>query len=144
MMRILTVCVGNICRSPIAEALLMREFPQLTVRSAGLSAMVGRPVDPLAQKVAAQHGLDISEHRAQQINTVSCQQSDLILVMEQDHRVWLEQLYPQVCGKTFRLGHLGQFEIADPYRQSIEFFKTAYETILRGVNDWSQRIRKLS
>ena len=143
-MRILTLCVGNICRSPIAEALLIREFPQLEVRSAGLSAMVGKPADLLAQEVAAAHGLDISKHRAQQVNAVLCQQSDLILVMEQSHKIWLEQLYPQVRGKTFRIGQLGQFEVTDPYRQPIEAFKTAYEAIFRGVNDWSHRIRKLS
>lgn len=143
MMRILTLCVGNICRSPIAEALLMREFPQLSVHSAGLNALVGKPADPLAIEVAAAHGLDISEHRAQQVNAVLCQQSDLILVMEQGHKDWLEQLYPQVRGKTFRLGQFGQFEIADPYRKPIHAFETAYEAIFRGVTDWSHRIRKL-
>jgi protein-tyrosine phosphatase len=144
MMRILTLCVGNICRSPIAQALLTREFPQLSVRSAGLSALVGKPADPMAQEVAASHGLDLSQHRAQQISAVLCQQSDLILVMEQAHKDWLEQLYPQVRGKAFRLGQLGQFEIADPYRKPIQAFETAYEAIFRGVSDWSQRIRKLS
>jgi protein-tyrosine phosphatase len=144
MMRILTLCVGNICRSPIAEALLMREFPQLSVRSAGLSAMIGMPADPLATEVAAVHGLDISAHRAQQINATLCQQSDLILVMEQGHKDWLEQLYPQVRGKVFRLGQAGQFEVTDPYRQSMPAFQTAYEAIFRGVTDWSHRIRKLS
>ncbi len=106
--------------------------------------MVGKPADLLAQEVAAAHGLNISKHRAQQVNAVLCQQSDLILVMEQSHKIWLEQLYPQVRGKTFRIGQLGQFEVTDPYRQPIEAFKTAYEAIFRGVNDWSHRIRKLS
>ena len=144
MMRILTLCVGNICRSPIAAALLAREFPQLSVRSAGLSAMVSEPADALSREVASEHGLDLSQHRAQQVSALICQQSDLILVMEQGHKVWLEQLYPQVRGKTFRLGQFGQFEIADPYRQPIHAFETAYEAIFRGVTDWSHRIRKLS
>lgn len=144
MMRILTLCVGNICRSPIAQALLAREFPQLSVRSAGLSAMVGKPADALACEIAATHGLDIHQHRAQQVSALLCQQSDLILVMEQAHKDWLEQLYPQVRGKTFRLGQLGQFEISDPYRKPIQAFETAYEAIFRGVTDWSHRIRKLS
>lgn len=142
-MRILTLCVGNICRSPIAEALLAREFPQLSVRSAGLSALISQPADALSQKVAAQHGLDLSQHRAQQISALLCQQSDLILVMEQGHKDWLEQLYPQVRGKTFRLGQFGQFEISDPYGKPLHAFEAAYEAIFRGVTDWSHRIRKL-
>lgn len=143
-MRILTLCVGNICRSPLAAALLMREFPQLLVRSAGLDALIGEPADPLARAVAAQHGLDLSGHRAQQVDAWLCLQSDLILVMEQSHKDWLEQFNPQLRGKTFRLGELGRFEVADPYRQSIQAFETAYEAIHRGVSDWSHRIRKLS
>ncbi len=144
MMRILTLCVGNICRSPISQALLAREFPRLSVRSAGLSAMVGKPADALACEVAVEHGLDLCQHRAQQVSAMLCQQSDLILVMEQSHKNWLEQLYPQVRGKAFRLGQFGQFEIADPYRQPKQAFQTAYQAIFRGVTDWSHRIRKLS
>ena len=45
MKRILTLCIGNICRSPLAEALLARELPQHTVWSAGLGALVGQGAD---------------------------------------------------------------------------------------------------
>ena len=144
MKRILTLCVGNICRSPIAQALLARELPAHEVNSAGLSALVGQAADAQAQSVAQQHGLDLSEHRAQQISALLCQQHDLVLVMEQAHKDWLEQLHPQVRGKVFRLGHLGNFDVADPYRKSQEAFDTAYLAIARGVSDWAPRIRKLS
>jgi protein-tyrosine phosphatase len=144
MKRILTLCVGNICRSPIAQALLARELPDHEVNSAGLSALIGQGADPQAQAVAEQHGLDLSEHRAQQISALLCQQHDLVLVMEQAHKDWLEQLHPQVRGKVFRLGHLGQFDIADPYRKPAEAFETAYAAIARGVSDWAPRIRQLS
>lgn len=144
MKRILTLCVGNICRSPIAQALLARELPAHEVNSAGLSALVGQAADAQAQTVAQQHGLDLSGHRAQQVSALLCQQHDLVLVMEQAHKDWLEQLHPQVRGKVFRLGHIGKFDIADPYRKSQEAFETAYAAIARGVSDWAPRIRQLS
>ena len=144
MRHILTLCVGNICRSPLAQALLARELPEHHVRSAGLSAMVGYPADPEVIRVAKEQGLELQAHRAQQVTSVMCQQAELILVMEQEHKTQLEQLYPQVRGKVFRLGLYGQFDIADPYRQSREAFDTAYQGISQGIADWLPRIKKLS
>jgi protein-tyrosine phosphatase len=143
MKHILTLCIGNICRSPLAQALLARELPSHTVWSAGLGALVGQSADPLAKRVAAAHGFDISAHRAQQVSAWLCQQNDLILVMEQTQKTQLEQQFPVVRGKVFTLGQYGQFEVADPYRQSLEAFETAYSAIAQGVADWVPRIRQL-
>ena len=144
MKRILTLCIGNICRSPLAEALLAHELPEHTVWSAGLGALVGKPADPLSVEVAAAHGLDIRAHRAQQVTSWLCQQVQLIMVMEQAHKAQLEQQFPMVRGKVFSLGQFGQFDIADPYQQPIEAFDTAYAAIAQGVADWLPRIRQLS
>ena len=143
MNHILTLCIGNICRSPIAEALLKQQFPEKTVWSAGLGALVGHPADQLSVDVATAHGLDLSAHRAQQLVSWMCQSADMILVMEQDHKTQIEQQYPLVRGKVFRLGELGQFDIADPYRQPKAAFEAAYARIARGVADWAPRIRQL-
>jgi protein-tyrosine phosphatase len=147
MQNILVVCVGNVCRSPIGEALLAREFPQLKVWSAGLGALVGEPADPLATEVAASNGLDLSAHRAQQITSWMCQAADLILVMEQAHKTEIERRFPLVRGKVFRLGDSGKadhFDIADPYRQAKSAFEKAYVDIACGVAAWAPRIRQLS
>jgi protein-tyrosine phosphatase len=144
---ILVVCVGNICRSPVAEALLKKQFPAKSIWSAGLAALVGKPADPLARAVAAQHGLDLSEHRAQQMAGWMCTRADLILVMESAHKRELEQQQPMSRGKIHCLGHLGEsnlFEIADPYRQAVHAFEVAHAAIDRGVKYWSDRIRLLS
>lgn len=143
MMHILTLCVGNICRSPIAEALLKQHFPEKTVWSAGLAALVGNPADPLSVEVAITHGLDLSAHQAQQVAAWMCQTADLILVMEQGHKAELEHKFPLVRGKVFRLGELGKFDIADPYRQPKAAFEAIYTDIARGVTDWVPRIRHL-
>ena len=143
MKHILTLCIGNICRSPLAQALIARELPGHTVWSAGLSALVGEPADPLSVQVAAAHGLDITAHRAQQVTSWMCQQTELILVMEQSHKSQLEQQIPMVRGKVFALGQFGQFEIADPYLQPREAFDTAFAAIAQGVADWVPRIHQL-
>jgi protein-tyrosine phosphatase len=140
MQRILTLCIGNICRSPLAQVLLAREFPQRTVWSAGLGALVGEPADPISVVLAAEQGMDLSAHRAQQVNLQMCQRADLILVMEQHQSAELERRYPLVRGKVFRLG--GK-DIADPFRLQRMAFETAYADIASGVTDWAARIRQL-
>lgn len=144
MQRILILCVGNICRSPLAQALLARHLQQHQVWSAGLSAPIGCPADPSSLLIAQEHGLDISRHRAQQVSRVMCQQADVILVMEQVHKNMLERQFPLVRGKVFRIGQFGDFDIPDPYRQSREAFEAAWAGIERGLNDWLPRIRQLS
>ena len=140
MQRILTLCIGNICRSPLAQVLLAREFPDRMVWSAGLGALVGEPADPISIALAKEQGMDLSAHRAQQVNLQMCQRADLILVMEQHQSTELERRYPLVRGKVFRLG--GR-DIADPFRLQREAFETAYADIASGVTDWVARIRQL-
>ena len=143
MQNILVLCIGNICRSPIAEALLRQQFPDKTISSAGLGALVGYPADRLSIEVSAEQGVDLSAHRARQLSSWMCQAADMILVMEQRHKVEVEQLHPLVRGKVFRLGELGKFDIEDPHRKPREAFDTAYAHIARGVADWVPRIRLL-
>jgi protein-tyrosine phosphatase len=144
MNSILLVCIGNICRSPVAEALLKQQFPDKTVYSAGLAALVGRPADNTAQAIAQQRGLDLSAHRAQQITGAMCAGADLILVMENDQKHELATRYPLARGKIRCLGEMpdGQrFDVADPYRQTRDAFEQAHAAIERGVDNWVHRIR---
>nr|WP_218509432.1 low molecular weight protein-tyrosine-phosphatase [Variovorax sp. dw_308] len=143
MQNILVVCVGNICRSPIAEAMLAREFPEKKVWSAGLGALVGDPADPFSVEVAAANGLDLSKHRAQQVASWMCESADVIFVMEQAHRTEIEQRYPLVRGRVFRMGEPQRLDIADPHRQPKAAFEAAFADIARGVASWVPRIRQL-
>src|SRR5512136_1311836 len=86
--RVLVVCVGNICRSPMAEALLrarLGHWPRFDVSSAGLSALVGRPADESTVALMRERGIDISAHRARQLTPRLVAGSDLVLVMETGH-----------------------------------------------------------
>ena len=78
---ILVVCVGNICRSPIAEALLKDQYPSKHIDSAGLGALVGNPVDPNSQEVMNPFDIDMSNHIAKQINEQLVMTADLIFTI---------------------------------------------------------------
>lgn len=81
--KILIVCAGNICRSPIAEGLLKQSLPDHFIASAGIAALVDHPADDKAIRVAQVHGLDLSAHKAKQLTPQMCLFADLILVMEE-------------------------------------------------------------
>ena len=116
--KILVVCVGNICRSPAAEAKLRQLAPaSVQIASAGIQALVDHPADPQAQEEARKDGLDLSAHRARQLTDAMCQAHDLILVMEERHIESVCQISPSARGKVMLLGRWSnQQEVADPYR----------------------------
>lgn len=146
-MDILVVCVGNICRSPVAEGLLKARLPNSAVWSAGLAAVVGHPADAISAEIALQHGIDISGHRAQQIAGWMCTKADLVLVMESSQKQHLEKQFPLARGKIHRLGEFGPqgpFDIADPYRQSRPSFDAAHAAITSGVDAWARRILQIA
>lgn len=141
---ILVVCIGNICRSPMAEALLQKRLADCEVSSAGLGALIGHGADPHALSLMQERGIDIGEHRARQLVDSVSRSADLILVMEQSHRRAIEQQHPYTRGRVFRLGHFEDTDVADPYRQDRAVFEECLELIERSVEHWVQRIHKLS
>jgi protein-tyrosine phosphatase len=143
MKTILVVCEGNICRSPMAAALLDAALPDCRVVSAGLGALVGKPADDAAVALMRERGLDLRAHRAEQITRPMSLHSDLILVMESQQRERLQRLYPEVCGRVFTIAEHAGVDVPDPYRQPIGAFRTALALIERGVAHWAQRIQRL-
>jgi len=88
--RILFVCTGNTCRSPLAEALARRSiarrgWSQVEVRSAGVSAARGGPASEGSLRAGERHGLDLSGHRSAQVTEDIVAWSDLILTMSASH-----------------------------------------------------------
>lgn len=137
--RILTVCIGNICRSPTAEYLFRQALAHrdIELTSAGLGAMVGNPIDRTASELLTEHGLDGSNHRGRQLTTTMLREADLILGMEKRHVAAMVQLAPEASGKIFLLDKwLHGRDIPDPYRQQRVAFEHVYGMIEQGVSSW--------
>ena len=142
MKSVLIVCIGNICRSPMAEAMLSAALPDIAVSSAGTGALVGHPADEIAKTLMTEHGLDIGAHRGRLLNTAMCQQADLILTMDNEQRRFIEERYPFARGKVFRIAEATKVDVPDPYRQGRAAFDNAYRLIDAGVTNWAEKIRK--
>lgn len=137
---ILVVCVGNICRSPMAEALLKQRYPDKAIDSAGVGALVGHPADSAALEIMTKQQLDITNHVAKQIDEKLVLKADLIFTMSDSQTKWIEERWPFCRGKTFKLGHWTDNDIADPYRHEITAFETAYQDIVDGLEQWADKI----
>lgn len=129
-MRVLMVCLGNICRSPMAEAVLAHLAPQWSVDSAGTGAWhVGEAPDRRTLAVLRQHGIATS-HRGRQVQPADFRAFDLILAMDRQNLRDLTALRP--ADATARLALLGDYdpegvaEVPDPYYDGPEAFAAVY------------------
>ena len=138
---VLMVCAGNICRSPTAEYVLKSKLTDknIKVSSAGLTALVAKPADAMAQKIALTHGVVMDTHQGQQLSSELIASNSVILVMEQRHLNDVHSRYPEARGKTFLLGKwIDNAEIPDPYRQSQEAFEHVYALIDSACSAWQK------
>lgn len=141
---ILTVCTGNICRSPVAEAALRAALPEANLSSAGLHALVGRDIDKGSAEAAVAHNIPLLPHAARQFDDTLGRDADLILVMETHHRQEIAQRWPHFMGKTFLLGHFNAArEVPDPYRQGRGMHHHAVSIILECCPSWVQQLEKV-
>ena len=142
-MRLLVVCEGNICRSPMAVGLLSKAAPSIFSFSAGLGALVGAPADEMAVQILRERGIDISSHRAIQITRQMCHQADLVLVMNDAQRASVQAMYPAARGRVYRLGEYTKRDIPDPFKQPEKAFRGALRLIDEAAREWLLRINRL-
>lgn len=136
---ILIVCVGNICRSPMAEYQLKKTLPHLNIFSAGIDAVVGKTAEKTAMRLMKEKNIDMSNHCAQQLNRLLVSRADIILVMEQSHINIIHNNYPSARGKVFLLGKwIKNKQIADPYKRNEQAFKTSLQLIEASVSGWQK------
>ncbi|GFZ65173.1 low molecular weight phosphotyrosine protein phosphatase [Pseudomonas amygdali pv. eriobotryae] len=136
---VLVLCVGNICRSPMAVAMLHQRLEATPVRiqSAGIAALSGSSIDPAARQVLQTHRVQPQRHTARQMSRELLRQADLILLMEQAHFADVLKLAPEVRGKAFLIGKWQHpLDIADPYRRPASAFEQTYTQLSRCIDDW--------
>ncbi len=133
--------MGNICRSPMAEALFRQALPEKQFFSAGLDAPLGHAADPHACALMRERGMDIGAHRARGIEGWMLMESDLILTMEKSQKDYLERRYPAAQGKVMRLGEALRCDIPDPYQQDRAAFEHACELIEQCLVLWLAPLR---
>ncbi len=141
--RIAVLCTGNICRSPIAEALLREQLATSgkQVLSAGTYAMVGQPADPISVELMREQGIDISGHRARQATQALLKDCDLILVLDRSHLDWMNATFPLFRGRVHKIGRWpNNADILDPYRMPRAVFEEVRDRIAEGVAEWARRI----
>jgi protein-tyrosine-phosphatase len=141
--RILFVCTGNICRSPMAEGIMTvllspASDRRITVRSAGTHATNGLPAEPGAVRAAREYGADIDGHRSRAIDGSLIASANLILVMERQQARFIQSTAP-VAPDALRLlgafaGREGAPEIPDPYGGSFAVYQRCAQMI-RGCFD---------
>ncbi|AZP14736.1 low molecular weight phosphotyrosine protein phosphatase [Streptomyces aquilus] len=135
MRNILTVCLGNICRSPYAASVLQhRGSWAVDARSAGLSdKWTGQPAHEEMLELAAARGFDLAGHRATQVTPELLEWADVVLAM--DYKVLDElrrQADPTVFGKiTF---YLDDQDVPDPYDGTTDDFARAADLIQQGAH----------
>ncbi len=102
--RILTVCTGNICRSPVAERLIQAALgDEVTVASAGIHAMVGDPIQPDMVALLDKAGLPSGDFVARQVTSADVRDADLVLALTRQHRAYLVEAEPAALRRTFTL-----------------------------------------
>jgi len=140
-MKILFVCLGNICRSPLAAGILQKKVRELglnwQIESAGLAnKYVGCTADPRVVEVAQKHGIDLSHHIARKFQVADFDQYDMIITMDDElaSRLRTKAMTLPQADKIWLLpdfldGLASNVDMPDPYFWEVPLFETLYYKI---------------
>jgi protein-tyrosine-phosphatase len=148
--RLLFVCTGNTCRSPMAEGLASKILQRLKltekidVFSAGIAALPGAPASSEAHSVLFRQGLDLSGHKARQLTKEMINDADLILTMTAAQKQLLQEFFPDMAEKIFIVkefaehpqdmeGERFSYDIADPYGKSEAVYQQCAEELAQAI-----------
>lgn len=139
------MCVGNICRSPLAEywardQLKKKGLDVIQVSSAGIYAMRESPIAKESQEILNQFNIDSSKHIARQIDRKIIDEASIIFTMESWQKNELTIAFPNSRGKIFTLGKWQDEEITDPYRQAFTEFEKVFELIQENWGIWQSKL----
>jgi protein-tyrosine phosphatase len=140
------VCLGNICRSPLAEGILKNKLPldRFKVDSAGTAGFhIGRSPDHRSIEVAAQNGIDISRQKARKFTPNDFKEFNKIYVMDHANLADVLQMAstPEDRNKVALL--LETVEVPDPYYENEEGFKTVFRLIDQACDRLTNKLQNL-
>ena len=137
------VCRANICRSPVAEALLRQRAVQrrrrIGVASAGVEAPPGLPADGTCQRLLQARGLSLAAHRSVRFSRTAAMHYDLILVMEEVQRDAIRHRAPLLAGRVQCLGRWTVGDIADPTGGTLQQYLDCLDDIEDSLLAWLTR-----
>ncbi len=156
MFKIVYVCTGNICRTPMAVALTQKKIKEenltniIEVDSVGVWAADGAPASENTRRVCQEQGLDCSQHRAKSVDLLTLKDADLVLCMAEKHKRDLLAIFPHYKQKIYTLKEFAHpappvhRSIDDPYGLKIEAYRRTFQEIAGEVDRFWETIKQLA